>query len=263
MELQIVHFIRTVLLIQICLLWSGQCLSLHFTNQQPIYVIKGHSLILQVQLDLQDGERVAKVTWDYKANNSAKILTVAEFPGRVSNGRVTVDQQGSTLKIRDYHPADSGIYTVTVTNQSGQRRSEQQVVQEYLAVNHVSVMVNVSHCTLHCMEAWGTEPTFTWLHEQAAVTEEVGRVSADGTSLYISSSCCGHFTCVVSNKLGHSSGTYTAEPCERKNKATTAVVVCSLLMLLLVTSLVFLLWRRHRYQSNRRERLIEPYEDTL
>ncbi|XP_051575356.1 muscle, skeletal receptor tyrosine protein kinase-like isoform X2 [Myxocyprinus asiaticus] len=263
MELQIAHFIRTVLLLQICLLWSGQCLSLHFTNQQPIYVIKGHSLILQVQTDLLHGERVAKVTWDHKAKNSAKNLTVAEFPGRVFDERVTVDQQGFTLKIRDYEPADSGVYTITVTNQSGQRRSEQQIVQDYLAVNHVSVMVNVSHCILHCMEAWGTEPTFTWLHEQAAVTEEVGRVSTDGTSLYVSSTFCGHFTCVVSNKLGHSSATYTAEPCERKNKATTAVVVCSLLLLLVATSLAFLLWRRHRYQSNRRERLREPYEDTL
>lgn len=78
------------------------------------------------------------------------------------------------------------------------------------AVHHVSVMVNVSHSSLHCMEAWGTEPVFRWFHEKAVVTEAVGRVSADGTSLYLNTALCGHFTCVVSNKLGHSSATYTA-----------------------------------------------------
>ncbi|KAL0171246.1 hypothetical protein M9458_031557, partial [Cirrhinus mrigala] len=64
------------------------------------------------------------------------------------------------------------------------------------AVHHVSVMVNVSHSVLHCMETWGTEPTYTWLHEKVVVTEKVGHVSADGTSLYVSGTFCGHFTCV-------------------------------------------------------------------
>lgn len=77
-------------------------------------------------------------------------------------------------------------------------------------VDHVSVMVNVSHSVLHCMEAWGTEPSFSWLHEKVAVTEKVGHVSADGATLIVSGTFCGHFTCVVSNKLGHSSATYTA-----------------------------------------------------
>ncbi|XP_051577386.1 uncharacterized protein LOC127454311 [Myxocyprinus asiaticus] len=263
MELQLLQFIWTVLLLQVYLFWSGQCLSVHFTNQQPIHVIKGHNLNLQAQIDLLDGERITKVTWDRQAKNSRKNSTVAEFPGKISDGRAIVEQQGAMLKIRDYQPSDSGVYTVTVTNQSGQRRSTQQTVDEYLAVNHVSVMVNVSHCILHCLEAWGTEPTFTWLHEQAAVTETVGHVSADGTSLYVSSTFCGHFTCVVSNKLGQSSATYTAEPCPRKNRATTAVVLCLILLLLVVTCLEIQLWRRCRHQSNRRERLRESCEDTL
>ncbi|KAK2903632.1 hypothetical protein Q8A67_008345 [Cirrhinus molitorella] len=264
MEPRLQRFVRTVLLLHICWLWSGQCLSVRFTNQQSLYIIKGQNLILQAQIELLDGEHVAKVTWDHAARTSGKTSTIAEFPRKISEGRVTLEQEGATLKIRDYQAADAGIYTVTVTDQTGQKQSAQRTVQEYLAVHHVSVMVNVSDSGLHCMEAWGTEPTFIWLHEKVVVTEKVGHVSADGRSLYVSGTFCGHFTCVVSNKLGHSSATYTAEACESTNRNMTAVVVFLLLTLTLVAAaLGFILWRRHRRRYNRRERLREPFEEPL
>ncbi|XP_048009204.1 uncharacterized protein si:dkeyp-97a10.2 isoform X2 [Megalobrama amblycephala] len=266
MDPRLQPFIRTLLLLHVCWLWSVQCLSVRFTNQQSVYVIRSQNLILQAQIELLEGERVAKVTWEHSAKTSGKSSTVAEFPHNVmGDWRVTLEEQGSMLKIKDFQAEDGGVYTVTVTDQSGQRRSAQQTIQEYLAVNHVSVMVNVSHSVLHCMEAWGTEPSFSWLHEKVAVTEKVGHVSADGTSLIVSSTFCGHFTCVVSNKLGHSSATYTAEPCESTNRSTSAVVVFLLLLLLLLiaSSLAFLMWRRYKHGQNRRERLREPYEEDL
>ncbi|KAG7283332.1 hypothetical protein CRUP_000858, partial [Coryphaenoides rupestris] len=99
-------------------------------------------------------------------------------------------------------------------------------------VHHVSVGVNVSVSSLVCSEAWGTEPTFTWLHERVAVTTVVGRVSADGKTLVVSHvPLCGHFTCMVSNKLGYSSATYNAAPCEApESKGLTVVVVCIVLL---------------------------------
>lgn len=79
------------------------------------------------------------------------------------------------------------------------------------AVHHVSVSINVSHSSLVCGEAWGTDPDFSWLHERVAITATVGRVSKDGSTLFVTMTpFCGHFTCMVSNKLGHSSATYTA-----------------------------------------------------
>lgn len=78
-------------------------------------------------------------------------------------------------------------------------------------VHHVSVSINVSHSLLVCGEAWGTDPRFSWLHERAAITQNVGKVSSDGTSLLVTMTpICGHFTCMVSNKRGYSSATYTA-----------------------------------------------------
>ncbi|MEQ2281103.1 hypothetical protein AMECASPLE_026924 [Ameca splendens] len=79
------------------------------------------------------------------------------------------------------------------------------------AVHHVSVSINMYHSTLVCHEAWGTDPSFSWLHERAAITQQVGRVSKDGNTLFVTMTpICGHFTCMVGNKLGYSSATYTA-----------------------------------------------------
>lgn len=79
------------------------------------------------------------------------------------------------------------------------------------AVHHVSVSINTSHSSLVCGEAWGTDPHFSWLHERAAITKSVGRVSKDGATLILNMTpICGHFTCMVSNQLGYSSATYTA-----------------------------------------------------
>lgn len=117
--------------------WSSQGLSVHFKTQQPVYIIKGHSLNLNAQIDLLDGERLTKVTWDHAAKYSGKNQTVAEFPHRPSNGKVTLEEQGATLKITDYQPADSGVYTITVINQSGQARSAQRTVREYRKMNEI------------------------------------------------------------------------------------------------------------------------------
>ncbi|XP_036413858.1 uncharacterized protein si:dkeyp-97a10.2 [Colossoma macropomum] len=254
-----------VLLFQVFVLQGCQCVSVRFPSQQPIYVVSGENLILQAQIDQSPGEFISKVTWEHEAEatkNSGKT-TVAEFPFKSSGGRVTVEKDGAVMKLSNYQRTDSGVYTITVTNQHGGQASARCNVHEYEAVHHVSVMVNVSHSVLHCREAWGTDPVFSWLHEKAAVTEAVGKVSTDGSSLQLSIPLCGHFTCVVSNKLGHSSATYTGVPCERSNGGTAVAIVSLLFVLLLAGGLTFLLWRRHRHYSSRRERLQESFEDTV
>ncbi|XP_066500253.1 uncharacterized protein si:dkeyp-97a10.2 isoform X2 [Hoplias malabaricus] len=254
------------LLLQVFVLGRCRSLSVSFQSLQPVYMVSGQTLVLQALIDTQPGKPISKVIWEHEAEgtkNSGKTV-VAVFPVKSPGGRVTVEKDGAVMKLSNYQRPDSGVYTVTVTDQSGNQGSAQCTVHEYEAVHHVSVMVNVSHSVLHCREAWGTEPAFYWLHEQVAVTEAVGKVSADGSTLQLSTPMCGHFTCVVSNKLGHSSATYTAAPCERRSSGGTAVaVVCLLLLLLLAGGLVFLLWRRHRHTRNRGEQLREFYEDDV
>lgn len=255
-------FLASILL-QAFVLPSCLSVSVRFPSQQTVYVVTGQNLVLQAEIELSQGDHVAKVTWEREVEgkrNSGKSV-VAEYPAKSSEGRVIVEKGGSVMTLRDYQGTDNGVYTVTVRDQKGGQSSARCTVHEYEAVHHVSVMVNVSQSSLHCMEAWGTEPVFRWLHEKVAVTEAVGRVSADGSSLYLNTALCGHFTCMVSNKLGHSSATYTAEPCERESRGTAVAVVCLVLLLLVAGGLTFLLWRKRMSYSNRRERLREPDED--
>lgn len=251
------------ILLQAFVLPSCLCVSVRFPSQQTVYVVSGQNLVLQAEFELSQGDHVTKVTWEREVEgkrNSGKSV-VAEYPAKSSEGQVVVEKGGSMMTLRDYQRTDNGVYTVTVQDQKGGQSSASWTVHEYEAVHHVSVMVNVSHSILHCMEAWGTEPVFRWLHEKVAVTEAVGRVSADGSSLYLSTALCGHFTCMVSNKLGHSSATYTAEPCEREGRGTTVAVVCLVLLLFVAGGLTFLLWRKRMSYHNRRERLRDQDED--
>lgn len=244
------------LLFQVFVLQSCQSVSVRFLNQLPVYVVTGQTLTLQAQIDLDSpDDTIAKVTWEHRATKKSLKTVVAEFPVKSSGGRVIVEKGGAVIKLSNYQSSDSGEYTVTVTDRRGSPKSATCTVHEYEAVHHVSVMVNVSHSVLHCREAWGTEPVFSWFHEQAAVTEATGKVFDSGSTLQLSIPLCGHFTCVVSNKLGHSSATYTAEPCEKSSGGTAVAVVCLLLLLLLAGGLAFLYWRRHN-TSNDWRRLV-------
>lgn len=248
------------------------CMSVHIINKEPVYVIPGSSLVLKAQIKYEPLEEVSAITWEYEPEtgfNSERVI-LAACPGRSlkcagmrPNVHVNTEQQGTTLQINGYSTADSGVYTVTVTDHQGANTSRQCIVREYEAVHHVTISINVSHSLLVCTEAWGAEPSFSWLYEKAAITQAVGQVSNNGTILIITiSPICGHFTCVVSNKLGYSSDTYTAAPCETENRRTTAAVVCLMLLLSLGGVLGFLLWRRYRH-NNRGERLHEHIDDTI
>lgn len=248
-----------------------QCLSVHILNKEPVHIISGSSLVLKARIEPGPLDKVSMVTWEREDETgiAPTRATLATCPGEGSecsgarpNVRVNVEQQETTLQINGYSRADSGVYAVTVTDHTGAKTTAHCIVREYEAVHHVSVSVNVSHSSLVCGEAWGTDPHFSWLHERVAVTTTVGKVSADGSLLVVTMTpMCGHFTCMVSNKLGYSSATYTAAPCETEGRGTTAAVVCLILLVLFAGALAFLLWRRHRH--NRRGSLHERLEETI
>ncbi|XP_053183100.1 uncharacterized protein si:dkeyp-97a10.2 isoform X1 [Scomber japonicus] len=249
-----------------------QCMSVRILNEEPIYVIPGSSLDLQAQIEHGPQEEVSMVTWERMPETGRNPLreTLATCPGKSlkcagtrPGVRVNVEQQETTLQISEYSRADSSVFTVTVTDGKGAKTTAQCIVREYEEVHHVSVSINVSHSVLVCGESWGTDPHFSWFHERDAITKAVGKVSTDGTTLFVTMApMCGHFTCMVSNKRSHSSATYTAAPCETEGRGTTAAIVCLVLLVLLLGGAVaFLLWRRHRH-NNRGERLHEHLDDT-
>ncbi|GAA6220427.1 uncharacterized protein LOC108899544 isoform X1 [Lates japonicus] len=229
-----------------------QCMSVHILNEEPVHVIPNFRLVLKAQIEHGPLEQVSMVTWEREPETgiSPVRVTLATCPGKSfkcagmrPKVSANVEQQETTLEINGYSRADSGVYAVTVTDHTGAKTTAHCIVREYEAVHHVSVSINVSHSLLVCGEAWGTDPHFSWLHERVAITKTVGNVSKDGTTLFVTKKpICGHFTCMVSNKLGYSSATYTAAPCETEGRGTTAAVVCLVLLLLLGGVLAFLLW---------------------
>lgn len=249
-----------------------QGMSVHILNQQPVHIIPGSTLVLKARIKHGPLEDVSMVTWarEPETGVAPEKVTLATCPGKSGkctsmkpNVLVNLEQQETTLQIDPYSNNDSGVYAVTVTDHTGVETTGHCIVRIYEAVHHVSVSINVSHSSLVCGEAWGTDPHFSWLYEHTAITTNVGKVSSDGTVLFVTMKpLCGHFTCMVSNKLGHSTATYSAAPCEAEGRGTTAAVVCLVLLLLLGGVLAFLLWRRRR-QSNRGERLHEHLDDTI
>ncbi|KAM9352842.1 uncharacterized protein ABDE67_005204 isoform 1-T2 [Symphorus nematophorus] len=250
-----------------------QCLSVHILNEQPVHVVPSSNLVLKARIELEPLEKLNMVTWEREAETGVdlKRVMLATCPsispqcvGTRPNVHVNVKQQETTLEINDYNNGDSGVYAVTVTDQKGAKSTGHCIVRMYEAVHHVSVSINTSHSSLVCGEAWGTDPHFSWLYERVAITNAVGSVSEDGTTLFVTKTpFCGHFTCMVRNKLGYSTATYTAAPCETEGRGTTAAIVGLTLLLLVVGGVLgFLLWRKHRH-NNRGERLHEHLDEAI
>ncbi|XP_061814733.1 uncharacterized protein [Nerophis lumbriciformis] len=243
-----------------------QGVSVYISSKDPVYVIPGSTLLLRAHLELGPLEAVSEVTWEREPESGAPDgrVRLAACPGGSlqcagikAKVRVSLEGQESVLHLSDYSREDHGVYAVTVTDHQGARSTARCMVREYEPVHHVTVSINASHSLLVCGEAWGTEPHFSWLHERAAVTQSVGRLSEDGSRLLVTKvPLCGHFTCIVSNQLGYSAATYTAAPCEAAGvSATTAAVCCLIGLQVLGGGLAFLMWRRRK--KNRGERLRE------
>lgn len=259
--------VAPLLLLALC---SSDSSNVRILNEEPVHVILGSDLLLRAHVESQ--EEIAVVTWEREtetgpAPNRVTLATCSSdtpCAGTKPNVAASIGEQETALQISGYEASDGGDYIVTVTHQNGNKTSARCIVREYEAVHHVSVSINVSHSLLVCAEAWGTEPIFSWLYNRVALSQTVGEVSQDGTTLHITQKpICGRFTCRVSNKLGYATATYTAGKCESEegHSGTVAAVVCVFLLLICGGLLGLLLWWRHRRSVHSRERLHEHVDD--
>ncbi|XP_043973267.1 uncharacterized protein si:dkeyp-97a10.2 isoform X2 [Gambusia affinis] len=189
------------------------CMSVHILNEQPVHVIPGSKLVLTAQIEKNLREEISMITWtrEPETGHDRTKVTLATCPAKspkCASGRpdvhVSLKQQETTLEMNRYSTEDSGEYSVTVTDHSGANTTGRCIVREYEAVHHVSISINVSHSLLICHEAWGTDPSFIWLHERAAITQQhLVKVGAEGRRRlwFVLSSCwwcveeCWHFSC--------------------------------------------------------------------
>ncbi|KAK7887049.1 hypothetical protein WMY93_026670 [Mugilogobius chulae] len=259
--------VASLLLLMPCLCKS---LNVRILNEGPVHVIPGSDLLLRAHIESNAQDKLSMVTWERETETgpTPNRFILATCPGSSHspcagtrpNVQANIEKEESTLQISGFTPADGGDYIVTVTHLNGNQSSARCIVREYEAVHHVTVSINVSHSVLVCGEAWGTDPHFSWLYNRVAVTQTVGLVSQDGTTLRITQNpICGRFTCMVQNQLGYATATYTAGQCdtEEDHSGTIAAVVCVLLLLICGGMSGLLFWWRYRRNSNTRERLHE------
>ncbi|XP_061677338.1 V-set and immunoglobulin domain-containing protein 10-like [Syngnathoides biaculeatus] len=171
----------------------------------PVLVLSG----TEIQFTVLTAPNVLSMTWLYEgvtlglfAGGSPVINQVPQFLGRVT---ITATQ----LRIGSAQLGDAGIYTVEVVPlaSTGLTPNSRSVpLRVFDAVSGVTVSVPSAategvNITLTCTSG-GTELTFQWGKDGAAVTED-GRITIAGGSLVINPgqrADAGDYTCTVSNQ---------------------------------------------------------------
>ncbi|KAM4600447.1 uncharacterized protein ACJ7VT_020393 [Polymixia lowei] len=117
-----------------------QSMYAHILNEEPVHVIPGSSLVLQARIEHGPLEEISTVTWEREpetGRNPVKVTLATcsgkglRCSGKSPGDRVSAEQQGATLKLDGYTRADGGVYSVTVTDQTGAKTTAQCIVREY------------------------------------------------------------------------------------------------------------------------------------
>lgn len=105
-----------------------------------MHVIPGSALLLRARTEQGPLEDIAMVTWEQEPEigDSPQRVTLATCPGRRakcsgsrSNVLVSVEEQDTSLQIIGYTAEDSGVYSVTITDNTGATISAQCIVRTY------------------------------------------------------------------------------------------------------------------------------------
>lgn len=110
-----------------------QGLSVHFKNPKPFYVALGRVLVLEAVVEKIPAEKVFMVTWECNTNEGAR--RIASYPGGTQDARLSMEKEGTTLRISDVQESDFGLYTVTVTDGDGRQTFKEKQVTNSGKVN--------------------------------------------------------------------------------------------------------------------------------
>lgn len=114
-------------------------MSVHIINEQPVHVIPSSNLVLKARIEPGPQEEIALITWEREPETglAPERVTLAKCPSKSKcsykrpNVHVKVEQQEATLEIVGYSNSDSGIYAVTVTDQTGVKTTGHCIVRIY------------------------------------------------------------------------------------------------------------------------------------
>lgn len=117
-----------------------QCMSVHILNEAPVHGMPESNVVLKARIEHGPLEALSVVTWEWEPETGIthERVTLALCQGRSlkcagtkPNVHVNVEQQETTLQINGYSGADSGVYTVTVTDHKGAKNTAQCIVRKY------------------------------------------------------------------------------------------------------------------------------------
>ena len=102
------------------------------------------------------------VTWERISDKGARRL--ATYPGKTQDPKISMEREGSTLRIAGVQESDFGRYTITVTNQNGIQTSDEKDVGKHgtmdslyvtlLAVKRVVVKIEAAY--IHLRNKFGS-----------------------------------------------------------------------------------------------------------
>lgn len=150
-----------------------QCMSVHIINEQPVHVIPSSNLVLKARIEPGPQEEIALITWEREPETglAPERVTLAKCPSKSKcsykrpNVHVKVEQQEATLEIVGYSNSDSGIYAVTVTDQTGVKTTGHCIVRIY----------GKTRCK------WSSLLVMSWIHivDTAETTNQIMDESVD------------------------------------------------------------------------------------
>ncbi|XP_035248066.1 uncharacterized protein LOC118213291 isoform X2 [Anguilla anguilla] len=241
--------VLALLLVLVQWVWPCVCLTVEFPSKRPLSVALSRTLVLRATIKKTSEERVLDLAWNMVEGQTG--LTFRVYPP-ARNARVSVEQDGATLRVLNLTKEDFGNYTITVTDDGGRQASARRTVTESEVAPRVSIplLCEVSHDS----EQWDI-PKFVWLADGVEVPNSNHSLSADGSKLYPFETCVRNYTCTVSSSLGTSSNHFYNTSCNKNpdkpepggQDCTTPRVLVGILSAILVSVIIYCVWRKwHR-----------------
>ncbi|XP_031431757.1 uncharacterized protein LOC105901619 [Clupea harengus] len=224
-----------------------QGLSVHFKIPKPIYVALGRELVLDASIEKTTEEKIFMVTWERISDKGARRL--ATYPGKTQDPKISMEREGSTLRIAGVQESDFGRYTITVTNQNGIQTSDEKDVGKHEKPPEASVVLL---CDVSREEAQWDSPVFTWLVDGVELTNQTANMSDGGSKLHLQGMKGNNYTCISNSSLGTSVSHFiipdSTEGPDGCPSCPIRTVIVSLVIVLAVIGL-FLFLRRNRLLS--------------
>ncbi|XP_072548563.1 uncharacterized protein [Salminus brasiliensis] len=226
---------RSLLWLLFCcveMMWTCWGISVSFPYKQPVYVAPDRILILQAQLTLGPGESVRLLTWDLRRGGGEKRLATVNYP----------DVKNIQYKINNVTTDQTGTYVLTITDGSGEQKPA--LVDVRISQKPPQASLSMQCIVVPERPLWDS-PVFSWWVNGNEVTNQTANLSADGSTLYLTSSLGSNYTCAFDSSQGSSSVQSVRDPKPDTSSCSNAGTIIAVIEAIVIVGLLLkLCWPR-------------------